>query len=101
VAGQRQVGCNGTYVLKEDLEHTAGLLVDEARDTLHTATTSEAADGGLGDALDVVAKNLAVTLSAALAETLAALSTSRHVVVVGVGGCGGGGVCVGRLAGVK
>jgi hypothetical protein len=59
-----------TDVLKEDLEHAPGLLVDEARDTLHTATTSEAADGGLGDALDVVAKNLAVTLSAALAEAL-------------------------------
>jgi hypothetical protein len=58
------------HVLKEDLENTAGLLVDETRDTLHTATTSETTDGGLGDALDVVAKDLTVTLSAALAEAL-------------------------------
>jgi hypothetical protein len=39
--------------LKEDLEHTAGLLVDEARDTLDTAMTSKMRYGGLGDALDV------------------------------------------------
>uniref|UniRef100_A0A8R7QK21 Uncharacterized protein n=1 Tax=Triticum urartu TaxID=4572 RepID=A0A8R7QK21_TRIUA len=42
-------------VLQEDLEHAAGLLVDEPRDALHTATASQTADGGLGDALDVVA----------------------------------------------
>ena len=65
-------------VLQENLEHRAGLLVDETRDTLHTTTTSETANGGLGDALDVVAKNLPVTLGAALAETLTALTTSRH-----------------------
>jgi len=41
------------------------------RDTLHTTTTSETADGGLGDTLDVVTKNLAMALSATLAETLA------------------------------
>ena len=36
------------------------------------------ADGGLGDALDVVAKDLAVALGAALAKTLASLSATRH-----------------------
>jgi hypothetical protein len=44
------------------------------RDTLDTATTSQTADGGLGDALDVVAQNLAVALGAALAEALASLA---------------------------
>ena len=63
---------NATHVLKEDLENTTSFLVDEARDTLHTATAGETADGGLGDALDIVAKNLAVTLSTALSETLGA-----------------------------
>jgi hypothetical protein len=64
--------------LEEGLEDTAGLLVDHGGDTLDTATASQTADGGLGDALDVVAKNLAVTLGTALAEALAALATSRH-----------------------
>jgi hypothetical protein len=36
-------------VLEEDLENTAGLLVDEARDTLHSSTASEATNSGLGD----------------------------------------------------
>jgi hypothetical protein len=45
------------YVLEEHREHTAGLLVDETVDALHaTATTSQSADGGLGDTLDVVAQ---------------------------------------------
>ena len=63
-------------VLKEDLEDTTGLLVDEAGDALHAATASETADRGLGDALDVVAQHLAVALGAALAEPLAALAAS-------------------------
>ena len=65
-------------VLEEDLEDAASLLVDETGDALHTATTGETADGGLGDALDVVAKDLAVALGAALSESLASLSSSRH-----------------------
>jgi hypothetical protein len=64
--------------LEEGLEDTAGLLVDHGGDTLDTTTAGETADGGLGDALDVVAENLAVTLGAALAEALAAFATSRH-----------------------
>jgi hypothetical protein len=54
------------------------------RDTLDTTTTGETSDGGLGDTLDVVTKDLAVTLGTALAEALAALATclerlvSRH-----------------------
>ena len=34
-------------VLKEDLEDTTSLLVDEARDTFHTATASETTDSRL------------------------------------------------------
>ena len=53
-------------VLKEHLEDTTGLLVDEARDTLHTTTASEAADGWLGYTLDVITQNFAVPLGASL-----------------------------------
>jgi hypothetical protein len=66
-------------VLKENLEDTAGLLVDQARDTLDTTTASQTADSGLGDTLDVVAQHLAMTLSATLAEAFATFTTSRHV----------------------
>ena len=65
-------------VLKEDLEDTTGLLVDEARDTLDTATARQTADGGLGDALDVVPEDLPVALGASLSESLASLAASSH-----------------------
>ena len=65
-------------VLKEDLEDTAGLLIDQARDTLDTTTTSQTADGGLGDTLDVITQDLAMTLSASLSESFSSLSSSRH-----------------------
>ena len=66
-------------VLKEDLEDTTGLLIDEARDTLDTTTTCQTTDGGLGDALDVVAKHLAVTLGSTLSKTLTTFTAARHV----------------------
>lgn len=44
------------------------------RDTLDAAPAREAADGGLGDALDVVAEDLAVAFRAAFAEAFAAFS---------------------------
>jgi hypothetical protein len=64
--------------LEELLEDSPGLLVDHAADTLDTTTTCETADGGLGDALDVVTQDLPVALGTALAEALAALAASRH-----------------------
>ena len=39
-------------VLEEAFEDRAGLLIDIAGDALHTTTTCESADGGLGDAHD-------------------------------------------------
>ena len=53
-------------------------FVDETGDTLDTTTTSETADSGLGDTLDVVAKDLTVTLGASLSETFASFSSSGH-----------------------
>ena len=66
-------------VLKENLEDTAGLFVDETANALHTTPASQAANGGLGDALDVVPKDLAVALCAALAEPLSSFSASCHI----------------------
>jgi hypothetical protein len=51
------------------------------RDTLNTTTTSETANGRLGDALDIVTKNLAMTLSATLAKTLSSFTTYRVMLV--------------------
>ena len=66
------------HVVEEDLEDTSGLLVDQSGDALDTTSSSKSSDGGLGDALDVVSHDLAVTLGAALAKTFASCSSSRH-----------------------
>ena len=66
-------------VLKEDLEDTTGLLVDQARDTLDTTTTRQTANSGLGDTLDVITQDFAMTLSASLSESFASFTTSSHV----------------------
>ncbi|GMT16723.1 hypothetical protein PFISCL1PPCAC_8020 [Pristionchus fissidentatus] len=63
------------HVLKEHLEDTTGLLIDESGDALDSTTAGETADRGLGDALDVVAKNLAMALGSSLAESFSSLST--------------------------
>ena len=65
-------------VLEEDLEDTSGLFVDQTGDSLDTTSTSETTDGWLGDALDVIPKDLSVTLGAAFAESFTSFSTSRH-----------------------
>jgi hypothetical protein len=65
-------------ILKEDLEDATGLLIDEAGDPLDSTSASQTADGGLGDALDVVSEDLAMALGASLSQTFASLSTSRH-----------------------
>ena len=76
-AGVFSVGDRVTdHVLQENLEDTAGLLVDEARDALDTTTACKTADGRLGDALDVVTQHLAVALGASLSESFTSLSTS-------------------------
>nr|GMD20331.1 histone H4 [Ipomoea batatas] len=66
------------HILEEDFEDSPGLLVDEAGDTLHASSTSQTANGRLGDPLDVVAKHLPVTLGSSLAQSLASLSTAGH-----------------------
>ena len=68
--------------LEEGLEDTTGLFVDHGRDTFDTTTTCQTTDSGLSDTLDVVTQDLAVTLGATLAETLASFATFRESMLV-------------------
>jgi len=72
--------CDGVAddTLEEGLENTSSLFVDHGRNTLDTTTTRETSDSWFGDTLDVITKNLAMTLGSALAKTLSALSASSH-----------------------
>jgi hypothetical protein len=78
-AGVFGVGdCVVDDILEEDLEHATGLLVDEPGDALNATPACQPPNRRFGDALDVVAKDLAVALGAALAQTLASLAAARH-----------------------
>ena len=64
-------------VLEEGSEDSAGLLVDVGRDSLHTTSSCESADSGLGDSEDGLTEGLATefhALSAGLAAADAALA---------------------------
>ena len=69
-------------VLKEDLEDSTGLLVDESRDTFHSTTTSETSNSWLGNSLDVVTKNLSVTFCTSFSQSLSSFSSSSHLELV-------------------
>ena len=68
-------------VLEENLEDTAGLFVDETTDALHTTPASQAANRGLGNALDVVTQHLAVALGTSL-SAFTSLSATGHWIEV-------------------
>lgn len=63
-------------VIQKDLEDPSRLFVDQSGDALDSAATSETTDGRLGNALDVVAKHLSVTLGASLSQSF---SSAGHV----------------------
>jgi len=86
--------------LEEGLQDTTGLLVDHCDalawdysgnasmlltswNTLDTTTTSETSDSWLGDTLNVVTKNLAVTLGSTLSKTLSSLSACCNALARG------------------
>ncbi|KAL7462445.1 hypothetical protein ACHAXS_002827 [Conticribra weissflogii] len=65
-------------ILEENFQDTTSLFVNETRNTLHTATSGKTADCGLGDALNIVAKDLSVTLRASFSETFTSFTAARH-----------------------
>ena len=78
-AGMFGVGnCITNNRFEEDLENVAGFLVDETRDTLDATTTCKATDSRLGNTLDVIAQDLAMTFGASLSESLSSFAASRH-----------------------
>ena len=66
-------------ILKENLQNSTSLLIDQTRDTLDSSTTSQPSDGGLGNTLDVVSQHLPVTLGASLSKSLSSFASSSHV----------------------
>ena len=59
-------------VLEEDFENASCLFIDEARDTLYTASASKTSNGRLGDALDVITKDFAMAFGTTFAQAFSA-----------------------------
>ena len=70
--------CIPDNIFKENLQDTTCLFIDEARDTLHTSTTGQSADGWLGDALDVVTKNFTMALGSSFTKTFSSFAATSH-----------------------
>ena len=66
-------------LFQEHLQDTSGFFVDETADSFYTTPASQTTNSGLSDTLDVITKNLPVTLSASFSQTLSSLTSSRHV----------------------
>ena len=69
-------------VLKEDLEDTSGLLVDQTADTLDTTSAGQSTDGWLGDTLDVITQDFAMSLGASFAQSFTSFSSSGHFLIL-------------------
>jgi hypothetical protein len=60
-------------------EDATDFFVDIATDALDTTTSSQAPDGRLRNALDVLSHDFAMALRTAFAETFTTFATSRHL----------------------
>ena len=65
-------------VFQEDLQDSSCFFVDQSGDTLDTPTTRQTTNGWFGDSLDIVTKDLSVTLGTALAQSFSAFASARH-----------------------
>ena len=56
--------CITDHVLQEHFEDSSGLFVDQTADTFHSTPSGKPTDGGFGDTLDVITKDLSVPFGA-------------------------------------
>ena len=61
---------------KENLQNTSSFLLDESRNTLDSTSTGQSTDGGFSNTLDVIAKDLSVTLGASFSKSFSSFTTS-------------------------
>lgn len=64
-------------ILEKQLQNSASFFIDETSNALDTTATSQSADSGLCDALDVVSENLSVAFGPTFAQSLSVFSFSR------------------------
>ena len=73
--------CIANNIFQEDFHDASCFFVNQSRDSLYSASASQAADCRLRDALDVVAKYFAMALSTSFSQAFASFAASRHDVM--------------------
>ena len=64
------------HIFEENFQNTSGLFVNKTRNALHSTTASQTADSGFCNSLDVITKDLSVTLSASFSKSFSSFTTS-------------------------
>ena len=67
------------HILQKHLENSTRFFVNETGDALDTTTTSQAPNGRLCNTLNIVTKDLAMTLGATLSKSLSSFSTAYRI----------------------
>ena len=68
--------CITDDILKEDLQNSSGLLVDQSGDTLDTTPSCQTTDGWLGDTLDIITKYFPVPLGTTLSQSFSSFTSA-------------------------
>merc|ERR1719347_2478091 len=63
-------------ILKEHLQDTPSLLIDETRDPLHPTPPSQSPNSRLSDPLDVVSQHLAMPLGSSFPQSLTSFTSA-------------------------
>merc|ERR1719369_2210299 len=66
-------------ILQEHLENTTSFFINQARDAFHASTSCQTTNSGLGNTLDVITQDFAMTLSTSLPKSFASFAASSHV----------------------
>ena len=67
------------HVGEEGLEDATGFFIHKSRNAFHTTSTSQSSDSRFGDALDVLAHDLAMALGTSLTFASFSFVGTRHV----------------------
>jgi len=65
-------------VFQKDFQHTTGFLVNQTRNSLHSASACQPSNSRLRYSLDIVSQNFPVPLSATFPKTFTPFSSTSH-----------------------
>ena len=65
-------------IFQEHFQDTPCLLIDQAGDSLYSASSRQSPDGRFGDSLNVVTQHFAMAFRSSFSESFSSFSSSGH-----------------------